>query len=365
MTTAAPTTMKICVFLSAADLDEHYTRPARELAELLGKGGHTLVWGGSDTGLMKVVADGVRETGGRLVGISVTFLREWARQDADEMVFADDLAERKALLLARADAVVVMAGGLGTLDEVTEILELKKHGLHDKPVVLLNTAGFYDGLTLQLRRMEEEGFLPCPWTSCSSPPTRLPTPSPTWRNPSECGESITAVRPTRPMHRGRVRRRRNGGPLPAQPRSRGLVRFMMPTRAWRAGGRSRASDPGDRPAEAASGPRRPCPTASTLRLENHPAQCVQRTRPRTVRGGRVVHHERVLFGQPPAGLRRLVAELGEPTDCEALPRCRLGDRALRSVWEFEDCLQSGGHAGHADVGALWARAVTSWSRRRR
>jgi uncharacterized protein (TIGR00730 family) len=162
MTTAAPTTMKICVFLSAADLDEHYTRPARELAELLGKGGHTLVWGGSDTGLMKVVADGVRESGGRLVGVSVTFLQKWARRDADEMVFADDLAERKALLLARADAVVVMAGGLGTLDEVTEILELKKHGLHDKPVVLLNTAGFYDGLSLQLRRMEEEGFLPVP-----------------------------------------------------------------------------------------------------------------------------------------------------------------------------------------------------------
>lgn len=162
MTAAAPTTMKICVFLSAADLDERYTRPARELAELLGKGGHTLVWGGSDTGLMKVVADGVRETGGRLVGISVTFLREWARQDADEMVFAEDLAERKALLLARADAVLVMAGGLGTLDEATEILELRKHGLHDKPVVLLNTAGFYDGLTLQLRRMEEEGFLPVP-----------------------------------------------------------------------------------------------------------------------------------------------------------------------------------------------------------
>ena len=111
---------------------------------------------------MKVVADGVRETGGRLVGISVALLRDWARGDADEMVFADDLAERKALLLARSDAVVVMAGGLGTLDEVTEILELKKHGLHDKPVVLLNTAGFYDGLMLQLRRMEEEGFLPVP-----------------------------------------------------------------------------------------------------------------------------------------------------------------------------------------------------------
>ena len=154
--------MNICVILSAADLDERYTRPAREFAELIGKGGHTLVWGGSDTGLMKVVADGVQEGGGRLVGISVDFLQEWAREDADEMVVAKDLAERKALLLARSDAVVVMVGGLGTLDEATDILELRKHGLHAKPVVLLNTAGFYDGLALQLRRMEKEGFLPVP-----------------------------------------------------------------------------------------------------------------------------------------------------------------------------------------------------------
>ena len=154
--------MNICVFLSAADLDERYIASAREFAQLIGKGGHTLVWGGSDSGLMKVVADGVRETGGRLVGISVEFLREFARTDADEMVIAKDLAERKALLLGQSDAVVVMAGGLGTLDEATEILEQRKHGLHDKPVVLLNTADFYDGLIIQLRRMEDEGFLPVP-----------------------------------------------------------------------------------------------------------------------------------------------------------------------------------------------------------
>ncbi|WP_099039267.1 TIGR00730 family Rossman fold protein [Mycobacterium neglectum] len=154
--------MNVCVFLSAADLDERYTRPARDFAELLGKGGHTLVWGGSDLGLMKVVADGVQEAGGRIRGISVDFLRECAREDADEMVFAADLAQRKALLLGRSDAIVVMAGGLGTLDEATDIMEQRRHGLHNKPVVLLNTAGFYSGLVLQLRRMEEEGFLPVP-----------------------------------------------------------------------------------------------------------------------------------------------------------------------------------------------------------
>lgn len=156
--------MKICVFLSAADLDERYTRPAREFAELLGGHRHTLVWGGSDTGLMKVVADGVEAAGGGLIGISVEFLRHKARASADEMVFAKDLAERKALLLARSDAVVILPGGLGTLDEATEILELKKHRHHDKPVVLLNTAGFYDGLMIQLRRMDDDGFLPIPLT---------------------------------------------------------------------------------------------------------------------------------------------------------------------------------------------------------
>ncbi|MFJ3235356.1 TIGR00730 family Rossman fold protein [Streptomyces sp. NPDC086787] len=156
--------MRICVFLSSADLADRYSRPAREFAQLLGKGGHTLVWGGNDVGLMKVVADGVQEAGGRLVGVSVQFLAATARPGVDEMVIAADLAERKRLLVEKADAVVVMVGGAGTLDEVTEVLELKKHGHTDKPVVLLNTEGFYDGLKEQLRRMEDEGFLPRPLT---------------------------------------------------------------------------------------------------------------------------------------------------------------------------------------------------------
>ncbi|MBP2405324.1 TIGR00730 family Rossman fold protein [Streptomyces syringium] len=154
--------MHISVFCSAADLDDCYTTPAREFAELIGKGGHTLVWGGSESGLMKVMADGVQAHGGRLVGISVEFLAAKARKNADEMVITKDLAERKAQLLARADAIVIMVGGTGTLDEATEILELKKHGMHSKPVVLLNAAGFYDGLKQQFQRMDAEGFLPLP-----------------------------------------------------------------------------------------------------------------------------------------------------------------------------------------------------------
>lgn len=154
--------MNITVFCSAYSLDERYSAPAAEFARLLGTAGHTLVWGGSHAGLMGLVADGVKEAGGRLVGISVEFLAHKTYEGADELVMARDLAERKAQLLARADALVVLVGGLGTLDEITEVLELKKHALHDKPVVVLDTEGFYTGLRAQLERMDAEGFLPRP-----------------------------------------------------------------------------------------------------------------------------------------------------------------------------------------------------------
>jgi len=154
--------MNITVFCSAYSLDERYTAPAAEFARLLGERGHTLVWGGSHAGLMGLLADGVKEAGGRLVGISVDLLAHKSYEGADELVMTRDLAERKGQLLARADAVVVLVGGLGTLDEVTEVLELKKHALHDKPVVVLDTEGFYAGLRTQLERMDAEGFLPRP-----------------------------------------------------------------------------------------------------------------------------------------------------------------------------------------------------------
>jgi uncharacterized protein (TIGR00730 family) len=152
--------MNICVFCSANDVAEKYTTPAIQLATQIGKAGHTLVWGGSNRGLMKVMADRVQANGGNLVGVSAERFKHVARPDADELIIAKDLAERKALLLERADVIVVLAGGLGTLDEVTHVIELKREGVHQKPILFLNTDGFYDGLRLQLKRIAGEGFLP-------------------------------------------------------------------------------------------------------------------------------------------------------------------------------------------------------------
>lgn len=156
--------MNVCVFLSASDLDDRYLRAAQQLGRLIAERGHALVWGASDVGLMKVLADAVDAAGGRLIGVSVDFLAAKARplRSPDELVVAADLAERKATLLARSDAVVIMVGGSGTLDEATDVLELRKHGIYDGPVVVLNTDGFYDGLQQQFARMDAEGFLPVP-----------------------------------------------------------------------------------------------------------------------------------------------------------------------------------------------------------
>lgn len=156
--------MNVCVFCSANDLPERYTEPAKELAVLLAKSEHNLVWGGSDTGLMRIMARGVQDAGGKVHGVSMELLKHKAYQGADEMIIAKDLPERKATMLKMADAIIMLVGGIGTIDEFTEVLELKKHQVHDKPLIVLNTAHFYDGLQLLMNKMNDEGFLPRPLT---------------------------------------------------------------------------------------------------------------------------------------------------------------------------------------------------------
>jgi uncharacterized protein (TIGR00730 family) len=151
--------MNVLIFCSAQNVPEKYTNDAAEFATLLAQNGHTLVWGGSNVGTMKVIADAAQAAGGKIVGISMEFFAHKSRKNADEMVVTKDLSERKKVMLERADAVVVLAGGIGTLDEATEILALKRHGEHAKHVIFLDTDGFYDGFKMQLERMQKEGFL--------------------------------------------------------------------------------------------------------------------------------------------------------------------------------------------------------------
>jgi len=150
--------MNICIFCSAQDVPEKYGRDAVELATLIAKSGHTLVWGGSNYGTMRVIADAAQAAGGKVVGITTELFAPKARANADEMIVTKTLDERKKLMIERADAIVVLAGGIGTLDEATEAIALKRMRVHTKPVIVLNTDGFYEGFKAQWQRMEDEGF---------------------------------------------------------------------------------------------------------------------------------------------------------------------------------------------------------------
>ncbi|MBU6323065.1 MAG: TIGR00730 family Rossman fold protein [Patescibacteria group bacterium] len=151
--------MNIAVFCSFKDIDEKYAKPAEEFVERFAKAGHHLVFGGSNVGLMKRVADIAQRNGARVTSITFEKLRQSVRQESDEILVAKDLPERKSLFMKHADAFVVLPGGIGTLDEITEMMELKKHQLHDKRIVIFNIAGYYDGLRTLMERMESEGFL--------------------------------------------------------------------------------------------------------------------------------------------------------------------------------------------------------------
>ena len=149
----------IAVFCSAAELDNKYIIPAENLARLIAQNGYHLVWGASNRGLMKIIADEVQKGGGDLIGVSIEEYKDFIRKDATEVILSESLSHRKAMMLLRSDAIIVLVGGIGTLDEVTEVLELKKQRKHNKPVVFLNTDHFYDGLENQLKKMQEEGFM--------------------------------------------------------------------------------------------------------------------------------------------------------------------------------------------------------------
>jgi len=127
---------------------------ARAVGAEVARRGHVLIYGGGRTGLMGALADAALAGGGVVRGV---ILREFIEQGVHhtgiaELTSVEDMRARKAGLDARADAFAALPGGLGTLEELVEILSFRKLGLHGRPVVLLNLAGFFDGLLAQLER---------------------------------------------------------------------------------------------------------------------------------------------------------------------------------------------------------------------
>lgn len=141
--------LSVCVYCGATDLAApKYADAARRVGEGIARRQWTLVYGGSKTGLMGAVARGAKESGGRVIGVLPEFIRKWevAYDGADEMMVVTTMHERKQLLQVRSDVFVILPGGIGTLDELADTLDLRNLSLHRKPIILLNQDGYYDSL---------------------------------------------------------------------------------------------------------------------------------------------------------------------------------------------------------------------------
>lgn len=127
---------------------------------MLAAQGWRLVYGAGDVGLMGRVAKAVQAAGGKTFGVIPTHLmsREVGKRDLDTFVITETMHERKKVMFMNADAVVVLPGGAGTLDEFFEALTWRQLGLHDKPLILLNFDGFWDPLTDLLQHIVDSGF---------------------------------------------------------------------------------------------------------------------------------------------------------------------------------------------------------------
>ena len=138
-----------------------YLEAAAELGRAIAAEGWTLVYGGNAVGCMGALADGARAAGGRVVGITPQLLVDHGIGDrrCDELIVTDTMRQRKALLEDRADAFVALPGGLGTFEELFEILVGRTLGCHDKPVLLLNIAGYYDPLLAMLEQGIAQRFI--------------------------------------------------------------------------------------------------------------------------------------------------------------------------------------------------------------
>lgn len=140
----------ICVFASSSNhLEELFYKDARELGMLIGKHNYNIVYGGSKLGMMYACAKAVKDFGGKIIGIMPERLANMGcanPEDCDEFILTAGMRERKAKLDELSDAVIAIAGGYGTLEELSELIVQKQLGYNNKPIVILNTDGFYDKL---------------------------------------------------------------------------------------------------------------------------------------------------------------------------------------------------------------------------
>ena len=152
----------VCVFASSSNnLSEDFYRDAAKLGALLGQAQMNIVYGGSRLRLMYACALEVKANGGKIYGVMPEKLRDYGvgnPEDCDEFFLTSGMRERKAKMDELSDAVIALAGGFGTLEEISEMIVQKQLGYNQKPIIILNTNGFYDSLINFFEDIITQGF---------------------------------------------------------------------------------------------------------------------------------------------------------------------------------------------------------------
>lgn len=152
----------VCVYCgSRPGENPAFTQAAIAAGRWIGEHGGQLVYGGGRSGLMGTVAEATRQAGGRVVGVIPQALvdKELANRQCDELHIVQTMHERKAMMAERSDAFLALPGGIGTFEELFEVWTWRQLGYHDKPLGLLNVAGYYDGLLAFLNHSVASGFM--------------------------------------------------------------------------------------------------------------------------------------------------------------------------------------------------------------
>ncbi len=167
---------KATVFCAASNnVDPKYFDVAFKVGETLAKMGIIVYTGAGNSGLMEQVADGTLQNGGECIGVLPQFMidRKWIYDGLTEVITVQTMAERKAILQQKTDVAIVLAGGIGTLDEFFDTLVLKQLGLYFKPIIIVNTDGYFDTLMTLLNKMIDDNFMQqensAMWQVISSP----------------------------------------------------------------------------------------------------------------------------------------------------------------------------------------------------
>lgn len=151
----------VCVYCgSRAGTDPAYLAQAIEVGELLAAKGWRLVYGAGDVGLMGAVANAAQKAHGATFGVIPEHLLKWevGKRDLDQFVVTENMHERKKIMYMNSDAVVVLPGGAGSLDEFFEVLTWRQLGLHDRALIVVNTNGYWDPLIALIDHMIDKGF---------------------------------------------------------------------------------------------------------------------------------------------------------------------------------------------------------------